>query len=184
MLVLVAGCGKSLETGARESFAREYSCPEERVSVRARPDVEAAEILLRAAPQDPPAAVSEDPARLAKWEQDRADAQAKQHDGFARFEVFEVSGCDTTQLVACHHPPMPNTRGKSKRLDEVVCLQSRSGDEREERQQDKEQRKRDKAQERARKDEERALERDARAREREERRRARDGVAVESPVPD
>jgi hypothetical protein len=113
------GC-KRLKTGAREDFAERYSCPEERVEVRERTDVKWSTVVLGGATQEaPPAEVKDDPARLAKWNADRAEKDAETRKSLDNLDVFQVSGCGHDELVACAHP----RDGEGVATDRVVCFQ-------------------------------------------------------------
>lgn len=104
-LACSVGACKSLEKGAREEFGEKFSCPDDRVSVRARSDLEPAEVLNgNQGKRKPPDEVKRDPGRLAKWEKDEQERLAKQNRGYSGYEVFEVSGCDHKLLMVCHHP--------------------------------------------------------------------------------
>jgi hypothetical protein len=52
--VLVALATKPLDVGAREQFSKEFSCPEERIQVRARPDVSAFDVYFAWRRPEPP----------------------------------------------------------------------------------------------------------------------------------
>jgi hypothetical protein len=101
----VVGC-KSVGVGAREEFGRQYSCPDDRVTARERPDIAPETVLdpMRTRAAAPPPEVAADPGRLAKWQADRDAALAARKHMYDDYEIHEVSGCDHTQLMACHHP--------------------------------------------------------------------------------
>jgi hypothetical protein len=80
------GCSPS-ETGAREEFAHQYSCPRERVSARERTDI----VPSTGAP---PPDVAGDPDRLALW---RSDALKRMDTR----PVFEATGCGRSELYRC-----------------------------------------------------------------------------------
>jgi hypothetical protein len=159
-LVSLTGCRKSLAEGAREEFARKHSCPEDRVTVQERDDMDVDE-LVPGLEGEPPPEVEADPERLAKWKQDAEEKRAKAEDGVASLAVFEVSGCDTSMVMLCNHPRVPHSRsGYSIQPHKVVCqeaLASRRAARAErklERKQKKDERKREK-EERKREKEER-----------------------------
>jgi hypothetical protein len=109
-LAASTGCRKSLPEGAREEFARRHSCPEDRVTVQERDDVDPAEIVP-GLEGEPPPEVAADPERLAKWTQDANEKRAQAEDGVSSLAVFEVSGCDTSMVLFCSHPRVPHSRG-------------------------------------------------------------------------
>ncbi|WP_437977625.1 hypothetical protein WMF11_12400 [Sorangium sp. So ce295] len=114
-----AGC-KRLKTGAGEDFAKRYSCPEDRVEVRARTDVKWGTVVLGGrSPEAPPAEVKDDPGRLAKWNADRAEKDAETRKRLDDLDVFQVIGCGHDELVACAHP----ADGDGVATDRVVCFQ-------------------------------------------------------------
>ncbi len=97
-----------LSTQAKDDFAKEFSCPDARVVVKERPDLNADEVLQRKKTKQqkaaPPPDVAADPARLAKWTKDQADSDALRVSMHAGYDVFEVTGCDHKNLVVCHRP--------------------------------------------------------------------------------
>jgi hypothetical protein len=117
---LVATACKQLSTGAREDFAARYSCPEDRVEIKPRADLQPAQVLHRAndAAAEPPDEVRRDPGRYAKWQKDQADRREARAGAYIGYEVIEASGCGHTDLLVCHHP------GGSKggtRTGDVTC---------------------------------------------------------------
>jgi hypothetical protein len=96
------GC-KALKTGATQTFAREFSCPEERVAALERSDVTGSSVMVGppGAGLTPPPEVSRDPARLARWKADQIEEQRGARDVYDGFTVFEVSGCDHRAFYAC-----------------------------------------------------------------------------------
>jgi hypothetical protein len=88
-LLLLCACS-SLHAAARDAFVHKYSCPEERVTVRKRPDLKhpAAD-----APK-PPAEVAKDPERLKLWKADHPSDDAQ-------YKYFQVSGCDHDDVYTC-----------------------------------------------------------------------------------
>ena len=86
VLVLLAGC-TSLEASARSEFARENSCPEERV------------VVSHAPPRPAPPDVAADPGRLAVWN----DNEAK------RSRIYYVArGCGHESRYLCEHRSQEN----------------------------------------------------------------------------
>lgn len=122
ILLANAGCQR-LSSGAREDFAQRYSCPDDRVEARLREDLRATDVLGIAADASAPSAeVMKDPARLAKWQQDQARRRESRSSAYVDYDVFEVTGCGHTDLLACHHP---TGRNGGSRTDTVSCQQGR-----------------------------------------------------------
>jgi hypothetical protein len=120
VLPLTATACKQLSSGAREDFAARYSCPEDRVEVKPRVDLQPAQVLHRAsdAPQTPPDEVKRDPGRLVKWERDQADRRESRAATYIGYEVLQATGCGHDEILVCHHP------GGSKggtRTGDVTC---------------------------------------------------------------
>jgi hypothetical protein len=120
VLPLAAIACKQLTSGAREDFAARYSCPEDRVEVKSRADLQPAQVLHRSsdAPAEPPDEVRRDPGRYARWQKDQADRREARAATYIGYEVIEASGCGHTDLLVCHHP------GGSKggtRTGDVTC---------------------------------------------------------------
>jgi hypothetical protein len=118
VLVLASvGC-KKLETEAKENFAAKYSCPEDRIAVKARQDLNADEVLRgkkKLKKKDtPPAEVAADPARLAKWNQDHAEAEESRAAFHSNWDVFEVNGCSHIELAVCHRVTQRRGSGSSR----------------------------------------------------------------------
>ena len=67
-LVCLVGCSK--ETGARETFSREHTCPEDRVEVRERKDLRPSMLRVRVSP---PPEIASDPGRLAQFNEKQAE---------------------------------------------------------------------------------------------------------------
>ncbi len=103
--VTSAAC-QSYEAGARENFSKTFTCPEERIEVRPRPDISPVDIRYPTRPQ-PPAEIKADPGRLKIWqaEQDQRLASAGAH-----CEVWEGKGCDHQTLFCCHRPAKNQNR--------------------------------------------------------------------------
>ncbi len=102
ILPLFACACAVLSTGARDTFAKRFSCPPDRVRVTARPDVpphEALGIETRRTP--PPANVAADPERLRYFREQRAAENSRSG---ASCEVYEATGCGQARLLCCAHP--------------------------------------------------------------------------------
>jgi hypothetical protein len=104
--VALGGC-KSKEAGAREAFAKNITCPEDRVEVRSRPEVKPSMLVTM---PEPPAAVKADPARLKMWQDEQHKSATSSDD---TCEMFEARGCAQQTLLCCFRPP--------KRMDRVIC---------------------------------------------------------------
>jgi hypothetical protein len=104
LTLFLAGC-QGLESGAKEQFGSKYSCPADRVTAKQRSDLRGSQVLgTRSTPRDPPDEVKRDPARLAKWNADREKERSSIESLYDSDDVFEVSGCDHTVFMGCHHP--------------------------------------------------------------------------------
>ena len=108
----LSGC-KRLSTGAREDFARRFSCPAERIDVKRRAELRAQDVVgVGQRPEvPPPNEVKKDPGRYAEWKKQEAIARQLQGAQYADYEVFEATGCGHTTVLACHHPRTPDQRG-------------------------------------------------------------------------
>lgn len=120
LLALTATACKQLTSGAREDFAARYSCPEDRVEVKPRADLQPEQALGKsdAASPEPPDEVRRDPGRYAKWRQDQADRREAKHSTYIGYEVIEATGCGHTDILICHHPS--GSKG-STRTGDVKC---------------------------------------------------------------
>jgi len=98
---------KSMETGARESFSKAHTCPEERVEVRRRADVTRGQLRKRPKPS---AEIQADPGRLKMWEAEQERIN-KNIDGMC--DIYEARGCGYQELLCCTRPP--------KHMDRVSC---------------------------------------------------------------
>jgi hypothetical protein len=119
VLGLLTPACKALKTGAREEFAKKFSCPDDRVEVVERKDLLAYDVLYGDRDElakAPPEEVAADPERLAKWKADHQASDDTNRNFYNGFTVFEVSGCDHEVLMACHHPS-----GKYKGINPVSC---------------------------------------------------------------
>lgn len=91
--VCLVGCSK--ETGARERFAEEFTCPVDRVEVRERKDLTPSMLRVKV---PPPPDVASDPARLALHNEQEAEID-EGADSFG--DIYEARGCDKQSLYAC-----------------------------------------------------------------------------------
>jgi hypothetical protein len=119
-----AGC-KRLATGARETFARDYSCPEDRVEVIERADIGYSSLFEPPPPGTPAPEVAADPERLAKWKSDQEEARATLTRNFDRsMTVYQVTGCDHEVLMGCQHR---TDYDGAKDLSRVNCFTPEGG---------------------------------------------------------
>src|SRR5258708_35676473 len=100
-------CGNA-SNAARDKFAHEYSCPEDRVTVRPRDDIKWSTVALHVEATAPPPEVKSDPARYAKWKKDQEETNAPLRELFDSFDVFEGTGCDHDVLLGCKRPAKSN----------------------------------------------------------------------------
>jgi hypothetical protein len=118
----LVGCKRlsnAKSNAAKEDFAKRYSCPEDRVTVKERKDVNPATLLAPDVKESPPDEVKKDPGRLAKWEADRKEKLEEKEAGYKRsFTIFESSGCGHTVLLACTHASLA---GHSEGVTTVMC---------------------------------------------------------------
>jgi hypothetical protein len=97
----VSGC-QSMEDCAKETFSKEFSCPTDGVSVRARSDVDGWAVTHD--PPQPPQEVKDDPARYRVWKDDQDEQRAQFN---KRLNVYEAKGCNHEALYDCNHPSNP-----------------------------------------------------------------------------
>lgn len=119
--LLLTGCGKDLGDGARETFAKKYSCPEDRIAVQERKDLNYAALVFREGEPVPSEGVRADPARLAKFHQDQADIRAQEMERLnaLQYQLYQVEGCNEDLLLACRHPV--HHEGGTL-VNEVTCI--------------------------------------------------------------
>lgn len=104
--VLTASCTfKSKETGAREEFARKYSCPQHQIAARERADLVDGEIrAARLLAEQPSVEVRSDRARLEVWQRDQRARREEVRNTNYGVVYVEVSGCGHAEILACKHP--------------------------------------------------------------------------------
>ena len=112
--LLLSGC-QGAASAAKDKFALEYSCPEDRVTVRPRDDIRWSTVALHVPESSPPPEVQKDPARYAKWKADQAEQYAPLRELYDSFDVFEGTGCDHDVLLGCKRP------AKSNGPNRVIC---------------------------------------------------------------
>jgi hypothetical protein len=117
----VSGC-KRLTRGARERFGTQFSCPEDRVEVRARDDLDPGMVVYPA--ETPPEEIKDDPGRLAKWKKDLEAHRDRWRDADDKAEVFDVSGCGHAARYVCYHPRSMSANAGSIDESSVECLAS------------------------------------------------------------
>jgi hypothetical protein len=119
-----AGC-KRLATGARETFARDYSCPEDRVEVIERSDIGYSSLFALPSAGKPAPEVAADPERLAKWRRDQEEEHATRARDFDRsMTVYQVTGCDHEVFMGCQHR---TELDGAKDLSRVNCFTPEGG---------------------------------------------------------
>ena len=99
-LLALLGC-RSLDGGAKDQFAKDFSCPEDRVTVRPRADLDSYALEFGGGGASPPPEVQKDPARYAMWKKQQADSHASWND---RISAFEAKGCGHDAVYTCSHP--------------------------------------------------------------------------------
>lgn len=118
--LVLAACVQ-VETGARARFGMIYSCPDDRVQVKPRTDLQWGALRSRLLPEPanvPDPEVAADPARLAKWQEVQTETRARKTEAYNDFDVFEVEGCGHKAFLGCLHPR--NYRG-GVISDAVLC---------------------------------------------------------------
>jgi hypothetical protein len=112
VLILFVSLGElacqSLNEGARSDFSTSFTCPIERVEVRARPELHPSHWLKA---RTPPSELASDAGRLRMWQdgQDKLRASVDQY-----HSIYEARGCGHHALYECGR----TTRGSSK---SVIC---------------------------------------------------------------
>jgi len=86
--------------GAQMLFAQNETCPADRITVTARPDVPPHTILAHGG-GDPPPEIASDPERMALWAHQHGDDLGAID---SAWRTFAVSGCNTQSLYVCQHP--------------------------------------------------------------------------------
>ncbi len=103
---------RSSTSVARENFGKKHSCPDDRITVTAHPEL-TWNALVRS-PATPPADVAADPGRLAKWQADHAPVDPG-------FDIYEASGCDHREYYGCE---MGYVERSGQHSSERVCHQA------------------------------------------------------------
>jgi len=87
---------------AKTDFAQRYSCPEDRVTVKVRKDIDPANLLNPPVAVEPPPEVKKDPGRFAKWNSDKKSKDDETASGYRRsYTIYEAQGCEHHVLLAC-----------------------------------------------------------------------------------
>lgn len=92
-MVCLLGC-KSDETIARDELARQYACARSQITVTARKDLSAVDLMYRRPGDAPNEIVVVDPAKLAA---EREEAEKE----YAEARVMQARGCDREVFYVC-----------------------------------------------------------------------------------
>ena len=92
----VTGCTADKEKIARETFAKDRSCPLEGVRATARPDLSSYDLTF--GKRTPPPDAASDPQRLALWQADEARERAGWNEKIA---VYLLVGCKEAKYYRC-----------------------------------------------------------------------------------
>jgi hypothetical protein len=109
LLILLATACQGYESGAREQFSKQFTCPEDRVEVRQSALTVASVKGKKRA--EPPPEIKADPGRLKLWQAEQ-DKTASFSSVFCS-ELWEARGCDHQTLYCCYRP--------SKHANRVNC---------------------------------------------------------------
>lgn len=105
LLAGTTGCQR-LSQGAIEIHAKSFSCPENRITVTAKKDLDA--YALQFGTHEPEAAIKTDTERYAVWKKN----ETKKHKEWnSQVEVFETTGCGHTATYSCFHPATIQSKG-------------------------------------------------------------------------
>jgi hypothetical protein len=100
----------SLVEGAKADFSRSFSCPVDRVEVRARPDLHPSDWFETRTPQNE---IASDPGRLRLW-QDEQERLRTSEDKY--HSIYEARGCGHHVLYQCGRTTSGSSSGAS-----VLC---------------------------------------------------------------
>lgn len=101
--LLLTGCTNRVDA-ARDLFVQEKTCPADRVQVNELEGPTLHELRQQEQGQNPPKAptdVQADPARLALWQAQQAEAARTRQWIDERFLLYRASGCGQQQDYAC-----------------------------------------------------------------------------------
>jgi hypothetical protein len=96
MMLVLAACKSGAMDSAKEKFSQKYSCPEDSVEARVREDVTPTQ-LHNKKKDVPPAEVAADPKRLALWQKQQSDREARDDND----HVVEARGCRHQEIYSC-----------------------------------------------------------------------------------
>jgi hypothetical protein len=107
--LFVAACYPPAVNAVRGQFAGDTDCPDSRVSVKVRSDLDPTPPPShRLEPANPPAEVAGDPQKLAAWNADLAEMRRRHEEEdearrqeWANTTVVEAQGCDVRKLYVC-----------------------------------------------------------------------------------
>ncbi len=120
-LVALASC-KKMSTSAKEDFGKRYSCPDDKVAIKERSDLDPYKVLVPQGDETPPDEVKKDPARLAKWTADKKAQDDKVSAGYRRsYTIFQATGCGHDVLLACTNADNVQSGGAGSTT--VVCTE-------------------------------------------------------------
>jgi hypothetical protein len=109
-----------MSAGAKEDFAKKYSCPDDRVTTKIRTDIDPRQALASASElkvATPPDEVKDDPGRLARWQADQDAERESRRRSYSSNTMIEVTGCGHSQIVACR----PHHQGSATYPDWADC---------------------------------------------------------------
>jgi|HubBroStandDraft_2_1064218.scaffolds.fasta_scaffold221474_2 hypothetical protein len=112
------GC-KRVSEGARQHFANQFFCPEANIDVWERPDFDPLQAVAPVEPRaETPEEVKNSPALLEKWKADLDIHREEVREEYSDYEVFQLTGCDHTELLGCERSP--------ERWRSIKCLPARN----------------------------------------------------------
>jgi hypothetical protein len=93
---------------AKDDFAASFTCPPDRIEIRARNDISGSMFVER---RPPSAEVKSDPARLAIWnkQEDERVSSADSGGNYGKY-YWQVRGCGHDQLYECSNKPSCRSR--------------------------------------------------------------------------
>jgi hypothetical protein len=116
----------------RGDFGYDYSCPDSRIGVSARDDLEEGPLSPRPPPPveaSPPPDVATDPERLRVWQENR-EAQRRRDERFADSlsecgrRVYEATGCGERRFYSCA-AHCGGRQGISRSCDEIKVVHTK-----------------------------------------------------------
>jgi len=115
-----AGPGIPYLNDIPKQFAKEHSCPDDRVTVTLRADIDVMQFHKRKA-KPLTDDIKADPGRYAKWKSDDDADEASHRDSYSDHHIFEVSGCNITELQECEEWYGTTGRGNARMPGRAVC---------------------------------------------------------------